>query len=200
MKPPHRTAAKPVIYLLAEDVTGFHVMQAIIREKRINATIKLRGQAQGLSILANEVEELIQLTLVEKNPEDCIVILHDTDDSVQTYREHYEKIERICDNKYKGRVTRLAATQEIEAWLLADEGLCTWLGIKAQPSDHLKRPSDHLKTHVKKRAGNWKWDKRHQPKILLNIDATGDKSGGSLSMQSAMKKLATLPCFQPETR
>jgi len=197
MKRPRRDL-KPIIYLLAEDKTGYFVLQAIVREKSINAVVKLRGKAEGVSNLANEVEELIRLALAEKALKDCFVVLHDTDDSVQAYRENYDKITLICD-KYKEHVTRLEATEEVEAWLLADEGLCNWLGIKAKASDSLKRPSDRLKSLINARSGNWTWNKLHQPRILENMTATGDKTGGSASMQIAMKRLAQLPCFQPET-
>ena len=197
MKRPRRNL-KPTIYLLAEDKTGYFVFQAIVREKSINATVKLLGRAEGVSNLANEVEELIRLALTEKFPKDCIVVLHDTDDSVQAYRESYDKITRVCD-KYGEHVTRLEATEEVEAWLLVDDGLCKWLGIKAKASDNLKRPSDLLKSLVNARSGNWTWNKLHQPRILENMTATGDKLGGSVSMRVAISRLTQLSCFQPET-
>ncbi|MHB8629985.1 MAG: hypothetical protein ACYDBJ_27090 [Aggregatilineales bacterium] len=193
MTRPRRTSPKPVIYLLAEDQTGYFVFQAIVRERKINAIVRLRGAAEGVSLLANEVEELILLILKEKSSKDCIVVLHDTDDSVQPYREDYDKIVRICE-KYKDHVTRLEAIQEIESWLLADEGLCKWLDVKPKASDSLKRPSDQLKTLVKARPGNWKWDKKHQPRILENMSANGDRL--SESMRLAIQTLLQLPCTQ----
>src|SRR5258708_965229 len=184
---------RPTIYLIAEDKTGQFVLKAILSKRGIKADVQLRGKAEGVSSLAREIKELIDTILQQKSGKDCIVVLHDTDDSTQTYREDYYRIEQICQN-YKEYVTHLKAIQEIEAWLLADSGLCEWLHISPKACDHLKRPSDTLKRYVNARPGNWKWDKIHQPKILENISADGHKL--SESMRIAMQTLLQLSCTQ----
>jgi hypothetical protein len=194
MKRQHqRRPSKPIIYLIAEDKTGEQVFRAIIQKRGVNADVRFRGKAEGVVPLAEELKELIDTVLHEKSGKDCIVVLHDTDDSVQTYREHYKQIALICD-QYQEHVTRLEAVQEIEAWLLADSGLCKWLNIKPKASDYLKRPSDRLRSLIHERPGSLKWNRNDQPKILQNISATGDEF--SESMRIAMKILLQLPCAQ----
>ncbi len=118
--PRRRSPSIPTIWLIAEDNTGYFAFRMIIKRKNINANVRLRGVAAGISPLAAELEDVIKATLEEKLPRDCIIVLHDLDDAVQTYREAYKRIGVICQ-KYADDVTLLVANQEIEAWLLADD-------------------------------------------------------------------------------
>src|SRR5262245_46206280 len=111
----------PIIHLIAEDKTGEFVFKEIVRKRSIPAKVIPYGKATGISTLAKEIKALIQVAPRESKGRDCIIVLHDTDISVQTNRKHYETIEQVCAS-YHDRVTRLEARQEIEAWLLADEG------------------------------------------------------------------------------
>src|SRR5258708_6009624 len=98
----------------------FPTVGCLVKRKNINANVRLRGVAAGISPLAAELEDVIKATLEEKLPRDCIIVLHDLDDAVQTYRKAYKRIGVICQ-KYADDVTLLVANQKIEACLLADE-------------------------------------------------------------------------------
>src|SRR5258707_13706869 len=104
-------AARPRIYVIAEDQTGFFVLDEIVRKKKIAEKVNLRGQPKGVSSLAKDLKGIIDTLLRTITDQDCIIVLHDTDILVETYRDHYQKIEQIC-NSYQGRVTRLEAVQE----------------------------------------------------------------------------------------
>jgi hypothetical protein len=136
------------------------------------------------------------IALKEETDNDCIVVLHDTDDSVQIYREDYETIKRACE-RFTEQVTRLQAVQEIEAWLLADDGFCRWLGETPKASDHIPKPSARLDSLINKKFGKRLWTNLNKPKILeQHMDATGDKPGRSVSMRTAMELLGQLTCTQ----
>lgn len=194
-----RSQLGPTIHLIAEDQTGYFVFDTIIRKKGIKAVVELVAKPKNLSDLGSKIEALIRLAIDRKKGKDCIIVLHDTDDSVETNRKHYERIAQACE-KYQDDVTRLPAVQEIEAWLLADSGLCKWLRIKPRPSDHVSRPSDRLRTLINDKTGKQMWNEQYQPKILENMDATGDQPGRSQSMQAAMNVLLKLPCTQLKTK
>ncbi|MEP7285648.1 MAG: hypothetical protein ABI947_07770 [Chloroflexota bacterium] len=188
--------ARPTVWLIPEDLTGYYVFEAIFREKQLNTHLELRGRAEGVAKLAKEVEGLIETLLREKSPTDCIIILHDTDESVQENRKSYLEIERICDKeKYRAHVIRIEVVQEIEAWLLADTKLCQWLEKSPKASDHIPQPSKVFEAHLNKQK-HMKWNNLNKSKVLKNMDATGDQPGRSQSMSAAMQTLLQLPCVQ----
>ncbi len=180
------------IYVIAEDKTGYFVLDEIVRKKEIAVKVILRGEPKGVSSLAKDLKGIIDTLLRTITDQDCIIVLHDTDTLVETYRDHYQKIERIC-NSYHGRVTRLEAIQEIEAWLLADEGFCRWIGQSPTASDHISQPSKKLEKMIKDKFGRNKWTNLEKPKILRDhMDVSGENL--SESMRNAMKTFQQLPC------
>ncbi len=190
---------RPTIHLIAEDKTGEFVFKELVRKKNINAHVKAYGKAVGVSTLAQEIEELIAIVLREKSARDCIVVLHDTDDAVQTYREDYETINNVC-GRFSEHVTRLQAVQEIEAWLLADNDFCHWLGEQPKACDHIQKPSVRLESLINRKFGKRLWTNLNKPRILAeHMDASGDRPGRSQSMRLAMELLTQLPCTQTAT-
>jgi hypothetical protein len=190
------TSRRSTIHLIAEDKTGEFVFKELMRKKNSNAHVRAYGKAVGVSTLAQEIEALILIALHEKSGNDCIVVLHDTDVSVQTYRKDYETINRVCEH-FTEQVTRLQAVQEIEAWLLADDAFCHWLGETPKASDHIPKPSERLERLINKKFGRRLWTNLNKPKILeQHMDATGDQPGRSESMRIAMEVLGELSCTQ----
>lgn len=188
----------PRIHLIAEDRTGEIVFREIVRKKHIAVQVIPYGKAVGVSMLAKEIKGLIWAALQESTGRDCIIVLHDTDTSVESYREHYKTIERVC-NLYPERVTRLEAVQEIEAWLLADAGFCKWLDEKPRASDHIPQPSKTVQKMVNDKFGGAIWTNLNKPRILRDhMDATGETL--SSSMRKAMDTFQQLPCARRSGR
>jgi len=176
----------PTIHLICEDDTDAEIVRAIFRAKTLDIRVNrvpLAGTSGGISRLAYKLEDLIKLARDERKRGDCIAVLHDADEHTETDRREYEKIRQICE-KYKEDVYLAIANDAIEAWLLADEGLCKWLGIKAKNRDEEPRPKDILNRHLKKKNKSLKWQGRHRATILAQLDGSGDQH--SLSMQAAV--------------
>lgn len=182
------------IHLIAEDKTGEFVFKEIIRKKDIAVRVVAYGKAVGVSTLAREIKGLLATILRKSSAQDCIIVLYDTDISVQTDREHYQKIAQICKS-HGERVTRLEAVQEIESWLLADKGFCRWLDEHARASDHIPQPSKKLESLINDKFGRSMWTNLNKPKLLQqHMDASGDKL--SESMHVSMEVIKKLPCIQ----
>lgn len=185
----------PAIWLIPEDKTGFYVFQAILSAKGINAHLKLWGEANGISRLANQLEDLIKIALRRKAEQDCIVVLHDTDDSVQANRLLYDAIKQICEREeYQPHVTEIVAVEEIEAWLLADGGFCDWLKIPPRAADNAAQPSKVLEQLLNKHKKKMVWNDDTKQKVIPHMDASGDLL--SPSMREAMQTFLSLPCTQ----
>ncbi|MHB8625501.1 MAG: hypothetical protein ACYDBJ_00800 [Aggregatilineales bacterium] len=201
-----RRAAKqpsiPTIFLVPEDEIGYFVFEAIRQKKKINARIDWRGPSRtgknkNIADLAFELEELLETILREKEINDCILVVHDTNASNPDNRRNYEEIARICKTeKYKAHVTLLRADEEIEAWLLADVGVCKWLGQKPKSWDGKKKPSSQIETWVNKKFRRH-WNRETKRQAAEKMTVTGMKY--SRSMQEAMDTFLALPCTKVMT-
>jgi len=180
------------IWLITEDESDKVIVEALVRKKGFDiqvARLKLTGGSGGVDRLAHQLERLIRDAKDMKKPNDCIVVLHDADIHMQqSNRQTYEQIRRICkDNK----VTLILARDEIEAWLLADSGICKWLGIRPRNHDEETKPKDKLNSLLDQKH-NMKYRERNQEKILAHLNGDGDTH--SPSMQEALQHLEDAPC------
>jgi hypothetical protein len=166
------------IFLIVEDKTDAEVVRAILRAKGVSIRVKTLTSSQGgLSSLVRDLSRLIATATHERRSGDCIAVLHDTDEFVQPDRRLYNRILEIC-GQHKD-VIEVIAHDEIEAWLLADEGLCAWLGVRATNCDTVTKPSEQFKSLVKQKTGrNDSGSDQHR--VLQHLDGTGDQHSPSL--------------------
>jgi hypothetical protein len=185
------------MWLLTEDVSTYKVIQALFRAKGYaEVQIKLRGSARDLSTLAKEIRALLKEAKRLKHRNDCIVAIHDADLLVRLDRKSYDDIKRVCELEENQDVLYVLAHDEIESWLLADAGLCKWLGEKPRNRDEERQPSLILNSLLKARKGKVRWNERYQDEILKWVDGTGDAPNRSPSMRSAFEQLVELSCMQ----
>jgi hypothetical protein len=129
---------------MTEDPTDFQVVQALLKAKGLVLRVKRIGDDQGgITRLADQLEGLIQETLKIKPSEDCIAVLYDADESTEVKQQAHQKIQQICE-RYRQQVVLIVAKDEIESWLLADTGLCTWLEVRAKIEMERKSPVMYL--------------------------------------------------------
>lgn len=180
------------IHLIVENKTDADVVRAILKAKQIDVRVRYLEppNAGGISRLAKELEALIKTAKAKRKSNDCIAVLHDADSLSETNRQNHDKIAAIYE-KYKSDVVLIIARDELEAWLLADEGLCQWLGEKAKNCDGEKQPSLRLNRAVKKKTKRG-YSGSNRDKVLEKLDGSGDKY--SPSMEDAMKHLNNAPC------
>lgn len=184
------------IWLIVEDDTDAEVVKAILSAKGVAVSVNHRtpsSKTPGISQLAKEIDKLINDVISAKHSNDCIAVLHDADEQSEPERRLYEKIRVVCE-RFRKHVVHVIATDEIEAWLLADEGLCQWLGIKARNCDMQRRPSDELKRLVQQKKQPLKYQGPGRDKVLAHLDGSGDKY--SPSMREALEHLQDAPCVK----
>lgn len=187
------------LWLIVEGKYDGDVVQAILAKhpnyhdlaRRIEI-VKPSGGSPNLSRLAAQVEKLIKSIQRAKN--DCIAVLHDQDANAEPHRrKHYETIHQVCSRH--SHVKLVTACDELEAWLLADEGLCKWLEIKVRGWDEETKPSEKLASLV-----NDKFRLAYPgdlDKILPHVDGTGHKKSDSL--RDALAQLIDAPCTSPKS-
>ncbi len=182
------------IILIVEGQNDGAVAKAIIERKYPNAKVDVRkptGNKPSLSRLAAQIAELIEAAIATRKHGDCIAVLHDADRLTRPYdRQDYEAIERYCTEK---NVIRVEARDEIESWLLADQGFCLWVGANAENWDNQRKPSEEVARRLKN-AGKAAYRLENVPQIVRHLDGTGDQR--SPSMQDALHHLENAPCIR----
>jgi hypothetical protein len=183
------------IWLIVEGRTDGEIVRSLLRRRypklRV-VPIKPTGSKPNLSRLAEQIEELIKSALAERDSRDCVAVLHDADIQVQPDRASYERIQKICE-QHAPHVKLVIAHDEIEAWLLADSGLCEWLSQTPRNCDGERQPSLILRSWLDK-AGKPRYREENLPRILNNTQGDGDKF--SPSMREAIEHLKNAPCIR----
>lgn len=178
------------LWLIAEDRKGAEITARILKLKYPTLQVQVRF-AKGISDLAEKLEGFIKLVQSQRKPQDCIAVLHDADEYTLTHERHdHEAIAKICE-KYAEEVIHLIAYDEIEAWLLADGGICQWLKQKPTNHDNQKQPSIILAGWLDK-AKKGRYREVDLPNILRHVDGTGDTH--SQSLKHALTRLADAKC------
>lgn len=183
-----------ILWLIAEDRKGAEITAKILKLKYPSLHIQVRF-AKGISDLADKLDGFIKLILSQRNPQDCIAVLHDADEFTLPHERHdHDAIAKICQ-KYADDVIALIAHDEIEAWLLADSGICQWLKQKPANYDEYKQPSKILAGWLDK-AKKGRYREVDLPNILRHVDGTADLH--SKSLQHSLRLLADADCMSTD--
>ena len=184
------------IHLIVEDQTDADVVNAILYAKKFDVrakALKPPGGSGGISRLADNIEALIKTAIKKRQKGDCVAVLHDADETSERYRANHDRIRVVCE-KYPNDVKLIIARDEIESWLIADEGLCRWLEEKPhESSDKLQKPSKLLKRAIKRKTGK-DYTGRVREQVHQQLDGSGDKY--SESMRDALTHLHNAPCMR----
>ena len=177
------------IWLLVEDETDAKTVETLLRKKGFNIPINRLGGG-GISKLAKELPNLIDTAKKRKGKNDCIVVLHDLD-SEEAY-QHPEPYQKIKDTCYRERkeIKHIVASDKIESWLLADAGICKWLGIQERNWDDAKESKKELERLL--RAKGIRNQGAYRAKVLEHLNGDGDVR--SPSMREALQHLEDAPC------
>lgn len=182
-----------VIWLIAESDEDVDVFRQILNQKGIQVRVEKVGvgAVRGISKLANQLPKLIGQARANKRyrTHHCIVVLYDRD-VLLTNRKDHDHIEQICGRE--GAIY-LIADDKIEAWMLADKGLCKFLrrNIKARNWDGYSNVKDKLEENLRKK--NMTYSGRDRQKVIAHLDGTGDIY--SPSMQTSLSTLRARECL-----
>lgn len=182
-----------IIWLITEDEGDFKAVREIFRAKNTSIRIKWLKVAcgsGGIFRLLDQLETLIAYAFSNKSDQDCIAVLHDADIHKQPHRETYDEIRRICK---KHKVYHAIAEDELEAWILADAGICEWLGIKHEIWDKDSKPSNKLDEFLKKKNQRMKYKGNYRDEVLKHLNG----NNLSPSLEKALKHLENAPCTRP---
>ena len=189
------------LLLICEDREDSNVIQALIYAKGYKTKVewqRLTGGSGGIDRLKEQLIDLLTVVIKKRTKRDCVAVFHDAD--IQTHplkkQKIHDEIDRICQSdQYKADVYLIVPKDELESWLLADEGFCKWLSDKkAENWDGQPNPSKELNRRHKDKTGH-DFGGVYRQKALPHLNGTGEKLSPSLA--KALRLLKDAPCTRP---
>lgn len=178
-----------VLGLICEDKTDYDVFKVILSKRYPSLTIVYRNTTQtGINRLVEELETLVRDLQKKYSHLSCIAVLHDADELSEPNREKYERLKAKCE---KLKAIELVAHDELEAWLLADSGVCQWLGLQARNVDNERKPKEMLIRALKNKNLSYQGSNRQK----VNEQIAGDGDERSPSMKKALVDLQKHNCL-----
>lgn len=136
--------------------------------------------AGGIGNIRRNAERLIGLARDRvDNGTGCVAVLVDRDSKDPSRDEPHRTISRACR---RAKVEFIAAREAIEAWFLADAGICAWLGL-AQPArtDSIANPKQRVALAFDKKLGRPYRKRRARVEVARQcsgVDRTRNESLG----------------------
>jgi hypothetical protein len=179
------------IWLITEDESDADAVRVLLAAHGFPVRVehrKLTGGSGGISRIVDQLERLIKTAQTQKGKDDCIAVLHDADEYQQPDRRQYDAIEQLC-RQYG--VKHVIAHDELESWLLADEGVSQWLGIRHENWDNRQKPSHQLNHLMKQKIGH-KYQGVYKGRVLEKLNAHSK----SPSLKKALQYLDNAACVR----
>jgi hypothetical protein len=117
------------IVLIVEDDSDGRALAALTSRSQISSRVDWLP-AGGIGDIKRRAEQLIELAKDRiTSTTGCVAVLVDRDGKDPLRDEPHRTIAAACR---RTGVEFLAAREALEAWFLADEGICSWLGVRAR--------------------------------------------------------------------
>lgn len=139
--------------------------------------------ASGIGNIKRNVEKLISLARDRlAGQQGCIAVLIDRDGKNPSNDEPHRTIARACRRK---KAEFIAAREALEAWFLADPGVCKWLGLTPPPrTDTIRDPKQRISQAFYKKTGRPYRKRRARLEVVRQ--STGIDVGRNRSAQQAL--------------
>lgn len=170
-----------VLRLICEDPSDGEILIEILRKKSIAIHIEnvlMPNNLRGINHLPQELPKLIATTRAAF-PNDAIAVLIDAEwYKPKQARFNHKQVAVIC-RRLRADSKLLWAVQEIEAWLLADSGICSWIGAELQQTDQLHDPKENLRRLLYLKGFSLR--QRDRRRIFQEMHGDGDQRNRSLA-------------------
>jgi hypothetical protein len=134
--------------------------------------------ANGLGNIKRNAHKLIALARDRLDVgAGCVAVVVDRDRRDPAKDEPHRTIARACR---RGRVELITAREAIEAWFLADPGICAWLGVAPAPeTDAIPDPKQRVAQAFARKTGRPYRKRRARLEVVRHargIDALRSRS------------------------
>lgn len=179
-----RTPAPWRVVLIVEDDSDGRALSFLIRTLNARATVDWLP-ANGIGNIDRNGRRLIGLAKDRATRHGCVAVIIDGDRKNVGRDEPHRSIARQCR---AGGIPLLIARESLEAWMLADAGICQWLEVTPRRSTHtLPNPKDAVSRAFFRKTG--RQYRRRRARMEVAQRATGLNRSANPSMDQAIKHL-----------
>ncbi|MBI3076067.1 MAG: hypothetical protein HYY85_03615 [Deltaproteobacteria bacterium] len=168
--------------LIVEDDSDGRAIAELAAKRLPNAQLSWLP-ANGIGNIKRNAEKLILLARdrLEKG-RGCVAVLVDRDRKDPSRDEPHRTIARACR---RAKVEFIAAREALEAWFLADRGICQWLGLTPSGStDRISDPKGRVEQAFYRKTGRPYMKRRARLEVARQ--STGVDTGKNGSAQQAL--------------
>jgi hypothetical protein len=139
----------------------------------------------GIGNIKRNGDRLIGLAKERAGGHGCVAVLVDEDGSNIERDEPHRTILRICK---KAKVPFVAVRQSLEAWMLADPGICEWLGVSVRArTDTIANPKAIVARAFYLRTG--RAYRRRRARVEVTAHARGANRAANGSLNGALRHI-----------
>ena len=190
-----RTRSPWKIVLIVEDDSDGRALRHLAQATGVRATIDWLP-ANGIGNIQRKAVALIRLARDRIERRGCVAVVVDGDGRDPETDEPHRSIQRACTAE---RVPLILSREALEAWFLADAGICAWLGMPARGStDGLPDPKRAVADAYYARTRRAYQQRRARLDVAQH--ATGPDPSRNRSLVDAFAHLAGCRTTQPARR
>ncbi len=170
--------------LIVEDDSDGHAVRNLTAPIRLPILVDWLP-ANGIGNISRNGERLIALAKDRIGSRGCVAVLIDGDGKNPARDEPHRTIARVCRAR---NVPLVVARESLEAWMLADPGVCEWLDIPIRPgTDRLRDPKGTVRKAFFKKTG--RDYRRRRARTEVTQQATGPSVEANDSLRTALRHL-----------
>lgn len=176
----HPSSAWKIVVIVEDDSDGRAIAELIERTGRHVRVDWL--PAGGLGNIKRNADKLLSLARDRlEGRHGCVAVVVDRDGRNPAREEPHRSIHRACR---RARAEFIPAREALEAWFLADPGICAWLGI-APPTttDTIRNPKQRVVQAFSRKTG--RPYRKRRARLEVTRHATGVDVRKNASAQMA---------------
>jgi hypothetical protein len=172
------------VVLIVEDDSDGRAISTLMQNLQIRAVIDWLP-ANGLGNIQRNGRKLVALAKDRVGRRGCVAVIIDGDSKNPARDEPHRTIARDCR---ASNVPLVIARESLEAWLLADRGICEWLEVPTRPTTHtLGDPKDVVSRAFLRKTGRPYRQRRARLEVAKRT--TGLNRAANISLDTALRHL-----------
>ena len=172
------------VVLIVEDDSDGKAVRALVAPLNVQGVIDWLP-ANGIGNILRDCRRLIDLARDRIQAHGCVAVVIDGDSRSVARDEPHRTIARECR---RSRVPLIVIREALEAWMLADPGICQWLAIPTRSTTHtLRDPKDLVSRAFLRKTG--RPYRRRRARLEVAQHATGVTRTANPSFHEAVGHL-----------
>ncbi len=143
--------------------------------------------ANGIGNIKRNGPKLIELARDRAGERGCVAVIVDGDGRDPARDDPHRAIDQACR---AGQVPLVIAREAMEAWFLADEAVCVWLGVRVEPNTATIADPKRVVADTYLRTTGRTYRRLRRARLIVAQKASDPNAGRNSSLAEALAHLA----------